>query len=147
MKRFGTESYSFQIIATDISKKVLKKAQIAVYEEERTAAIPYEFKKRYLLRSKDSRNLSVRIVPELRKLVKFQRLNFMDSTFVFREALDIIFCRNVIIYFDKETQKKLLNKFYSALKKGGYIFMGHSEALLGMGVPFIQVVPTVYKKA
>jgi chemotaxis protein methyltransferase CheR len=103
-------------------------------------------KKKYLLRSKDRQNPRVRIVPELREKVKFRRLNFMDQDFGMREQMDIIFCRNVIIYFDRATQECLLNKFCKNLSPNGYVFMGHSETLSGLDVPLTSVHPTVYRK-
>jgi chemotaxis protein methyltransferase CheR len=139
--------FSFLILATDISTKVLEKAKIAVYESERIAAIPSECKRKYLLKSKNPLKNLYRIVPELRQTVKFRRLNFMDSDFGFREPIDVIFCRNVIIYFDKATQERLLNRFCEHLAPSGYLFMGHSETLLGMNVPLVQVAPTIYRKA
>ncbi|MBF0536894.1 MAG: protein-glutamate O-methyltransferase [Nitrospirae bacterium] len=135
----------FMIIATDISTKVLDKAKTAIYEEERVIPVPNNMKKKYLLRSKDRSKSLVRIVPELRGLIKFRRLNFMDSDFGFRETMDVIFCRNVVIYFDKKTQEQLLNRFARYLTRGGYLFMGHSETLNGLDVPFVQVAPTIYR--
>jgi chemotaxis protein methyltransferase CheR len=136
----------FMILATDISTKVLDKAKLAVYDDERIGPIPDELRKKYLLKSKDAVNRVYRVVPELRQRTRFRRLNFMDSDFGFRETMDVIFCRNVIIYFDKETQEKLLNRFCTYLSSDGYFFMGHSETLLGMDVPLVQVAPTVYRK-
>jgi chemotaxis protein methyltransferase CheR len=144
LKEFGC---NFTILGTDISTKVLDKAKLAVYDEERIDPISPELKKKYLLASKDRIKRLYRIVPELREHVKFRRLNFMDGDFGFREPLDIIFCRNVIIYFDKPTQERLLNKFYHCLAPDGYLFMGHSETLFGMDVPLIQAAPTIYRKA
>lgn len=137
---------SYVIVATDISPSVLEKAQKAIYEDERVIPVPLEMKKKYLLRGKDRMKNLVRIVPSLRERVKFRRLNFMDGDFGFREAIDIIFCRNVIIYFDRQTQKVLLNKFCKCLAAGGYVFMGHSETLFGMDIPLVQVSPTIYRK-
>ena len=97
------------------------------------------------MKSKDVANRVYRVIPELRERTRFRRLNFMDSDFGFRETMDIIFCRNVIIYFDKETQERLLNRF-CGLSLDGYLFMGHSETLLGMDVPLVQVAPTIYRK-
>jgi chemotaxis protein methyltransferase CheR len=136
----------FLILATDISTSVLEKAKLAVYDEERIGPIPDGLRKKYLLKSKDAVKRVYRVVPELRERTRFRRLNFMDSDFGFRETMDIIFCRNVIIYFDKETQEKLLNRFCTLLSSDGYLFMGHSETLLGMDVPLVQVAPTVYRK-
>jgi chemotaxis protein methyltransferase CheR len=143
----GFPDFGFLILATDISTKVLDKARLAVYDEERVSPIPSQFRNRYLLRSKDPRNRVYRIVPELRQHVQFRRLNFMDADFGFRETMDVIFCRNVIIYFDKPTQEKLLRRFCQHLSPQGYLFMGHSETLLGMDVPLTQVAPTVYRKS
>lgn len=139
-------NFRFFILATDISTRVLHVAQKGVYEESKTEAVPQNMKKSYLLRSKDRTKGVVRIVPELRELVHFRRLNFMDEDFGFREKMDIIFCRNVIIYFDRHTQEKLLNKFATHLNPGGYLFMGHSETLSGMNLPYRPVGPTVYRK-
>ncbi|KJU81888.1 methylase of chemotaxis methyl-accepting protein [Candidatus Magnetobacterium bavaricum] len=135
----------FMIIATDISTKVLDKAKSGIYEEDRVIPVSNQMKKKYLLRSKDKSKGLVRIVPGLRELIRFRRLNFMDSDFGFRETMDVIFCRNVVIYFDKKTQERLLNQFARYLARGGYLFMGHSETLNGLAVPFVQVAPTIYR--
>jgi chemotaxis protein methyltransferase CheR len=143
-KEFGC---NFVILATDISTRVLDKAKLAVYDEERIDPISPELRRKYLLASKDRAKRLYRITPELREHVKFRKLNFMDGDFGFREPLDIIFCRNVIIYFDKPTQERLLNKFCNYLSPHGYLFMGHSETLFGMNVPLAQAAPTIYRKA
>ncbi|MCX5806858.1 MAG: protein-glutamate O-methyltransferase [Proteobacteria bacterium] len=138
--------FNFLILATDISTRVLDKAKYAVYDEERINPVPYDMRKKYLLKSKDMTKKIYRIVPALREQVRFRRLNFMDRDFGFREPMDVIFCRNVIIYFDKPTQEKLLNKFCQYLSPDGYLFMGHSETLFGMDVPLTQVAPTIYRR-
>lgn len=138
--------FQFLILATDISTRVLEKAKRAIYEEEKIEPVPWEMKRKYLLRGRDSKKGLVRIVPGLRETVKFRRLNFMQGDFGMREPLDIIFCRNVIIYFDRPTQERLLNRFCRHLNDGGYVFMGHSETLHGLDVPLVQVSPTVYRK-
>jgi chemotaxis protein methyltransferase CheR len=138
--------FDYRILATDISTRVLEKAEHAVYEEERIAPVPSPLKHKYLLCSKDRSRGLVRIVPELREKVRFRRLNFMDESFGMREPMDIIFCRNVIIYFDRQTQERLLNKFYANLRNDGFIFMGHSETLNGLNIPLVMVHPTVYRK-
>jgi chemotaxis protein methyltransferase CheR len=138
--------FDFQILATDISTRVLEKAKNAVYAEALVDPVPLSYKKKYLLRSKDRSNPMVRIVPELRDKVRFRRLNFMDDDFGMREQLDIIFCRNVIIYFDRPTQERLLQRFHRQMKPGALIFMGHSETLSGLDVALTSVFPTVYRK-
>ncbi len=142
LKEFGRP---FEILATDISTKVLDKARLAIYDEERVRPIPPELIKRYMLVSRDRTRRLYRVAPELRKHVRFATLNFMDDDFGFEEAMDIIFCRNVIIYFDKATQERLLRKLCNHLSRDGYVFMGHSETLLGMDVPLLSVAPTIYR--
>lgn len=137
--------FDFVIIASDISTKALDKALRGVYPENRVDPVPQPLKKKYLLKSKDKERKLVRIIPELRERVEFRRINFMDEDFGFSEPVDIIFCRNVIIYFAKHTQEVLLNRFHHLLRPAGYLFMGHSETLSGMNLPFVPVGPTVYR--
>lgn len=148
LEEFAEEvpDFSYSIMATDISTRVLERARTAIYDEEHVIPVPMALKRKYLLRSKDRSKGLVRIVPELRGRVSFRRLNFMEEEFGLRERLDVIFCRNVIIYFDRQTQKKLLHKFIDNMVPGGYIFMGHSETLNGLDLPLLAVHPTVYRK-
>jgi chemotaxis protein methyltransferase CheR len=138
--------FYFSILATDISTRVLERAGLGIYKEDAVAPLPTALKMKYILRSKDKNKNLVRVAPELRALIKFRRLNFMDSDFGMKEPVDIIFCRNVIIYFDRPTQEKLLNRFCHHLIPGGYLFMGHSETLNGLGVPIVSAGPMVYRK-
>jgi len=140
------QGFSYSILATDICTTVLDKAKMAIYDEERVEPVSLPLKRKYLLRGKDGQKGLVRIAPELRSRIRFRRLNFMDDDFGLRDPMDIIFCRNVIIYFDKRTQEKLLNKFCRHLIPGGYLFMGHSETLSGLDVPLVQVSSTIYRK-
>jgi chemotaxis protein methyltransferase CheR len=147
MTEFAAANPGFRtsILASDISTAVLSKARNAIYTEDRVDTIPLHLKKKYLLKSRDKSRGLVRIVPELRSLVQFQRLNFMEE-FGMREQMDVIFCRNVIIYFDKPTQERLLNRFHQQLRRGGFLFLGHSETLNGLNVPLSPVASTVYRK-
>lgn len=138
--------FRFSILASDICTRVLQSAASAVYTEERTDTIPLPLKKKYLLRSKDRSRGLVRIAPALRSMISFKRVNFMDDHFGIQEKQDVIFCRNVIIYFDKETQAALMRKFHRHLQPGGFLFIGHSETLNGLDVPFTQVGNTVYRR-
>ncbi|MDY7002283.1 MAG: CheR family methyltransferase, partial [Thermodesulfobacteriota bacterium] len=140
-----TSGFRFKILATDISNQVLQKAVRGIYPADRARSIPHTFKKEYLLRSKNKGSNLVRMVPDIRRLVSFRRLNFMEN-FGLNEKMDIIFCRNVIIYFDHPTQKIVLNRFCEHLSKGGHLFIGHSESLAGMALPLRQVAPTIYRK-
>lgn len=137
--------FRFGIMATDISTQVLRMAVRAIYPETKIGPIPPEYRKRYLLRSKDRTRHLVRIGPEARGHVRFRRLNFMED-FSFDGHLDVIFCRNVVIYFDRQTQEMLFSRFCRKLAVGGYLFIGHSESLAGMDLPLEPVAPTVYKK-
>jgi chemotaxis protein methyltransferase CheR len=139
-------AFHFMVLATDISTKVLDKAMRGIYGQERIEAVPGALKKQYFMQSRDPKKYLVRIVPELRAAVRFRRLNFMDGDFGMREPMDIIFCRNVIIYFDKPTQERLLKRLCEHLIPGGYIFMGHSETLSGLNVPLVSVGSMVYRK-
>lgn len=138
--------FDFSIVGTDISTVVLDTAKQAIYEEDKIATIPQSFKQKYLLRSRNKNEGKVRISPALRSKVRFERLNFMDADFGFRAPFDIIFCRNVIIYFDIPTQQRLLGKFMNYLDAGSYLFMGHSETLYGMGLPLTHLAPATYQR-
>jgi chemotaxis protein methyltransferase CheR len=138
--------FRFDILATDISTKVLKVALRAVYPRRLIEPIPPLLRKKYLMKGLNIKDPQVRIIPELRKRVRFGRLNFMDQDFGLPENVDIIFCRNVIIYFDKQTQEKLVSKFCRYLNRGGYLFLGHSESLHGFTIPLVQVAPTIFRK-
>jgi len=137
--------FRFSITATDISTRVLEHAVRAVYTEEKVARMAMTFKKRYLLRSKDKSRGLVRIAPEVRRHVTFGRLNFMEP-FSLEHKLDAIFCRNVMIYFERATQEELLSKFCANLLSGGHLFIGHSESITGMRLPLRQVAPTIYQR-
>lgn len=143
--REQTPAFNFSIMATDISTQALKQAQRAIYDEDRLSPVPEHMKKKYLMRSKDKNKKLVRIAPELRNTITFRRLNFMEQ-FTFPEPMNIIFCRNVVIYFDKSTQEQLFNKFCRCLRPGGFLFIGHSESLAGFTLPLEQVIPTVYRR-
>jgi chemotaxis protein methyltransferase CheR len=147
LSEFGrvNPGFTFSILATDISTQVLRMAVRAVYPESKIEPIPPECRKRYLLRSKDRTRKMVRINQETRHHVRFRRLNFMEE-FTFDGQLDIIFCRNVVIYFDRQTQEMLFSRFCRKLAPGGYLFIGHSESLSGMDLPLELVAPTVYRR-
>ncbi|PLX81148.1 MAG: chemotaxis protein CheR [Desulfuromonas sp.] len=137
--------YKFKILGTDLSTIVLQKAVQAIYPESKTTIIPPEIKKKYLLRSKDRDSGLIRMAPIVRQNVTFSRLNFMDEDFGLDDTFHLIFCRNVIIYFDQGTQRRLLSRLLDHLKPNGYLFMGHSETLHGLGLPIRQLAPSVYQ--
>lgn len=139
-------SFDYHIHCTDISTKVLQIAVNGVYKEDRVDVVPLDMKRKFLLRSKDATKRTVRIVPELRAKTSFDRLNLMDAYYDVPDCYDMIFCRNVLIYFDKFTQERVISKLLAKLKSGGYFFLGHSESILGMNLPLKQIKPTVFKK-
>jgi chemotaxis protein methyltransferase CheR len=140
------QGFDYQIIATDISTQMLKTGADAIYPKERIEMIPLDIKKRYFLKSKDRTKPKVRIVKELRNKVKFQRLNFMDNIYKINESFDIIFCRNALIYFERQNQEAVINKLSNKLNTGGYFFLGHSESITNMNVPLKALQPTIYVK-
>jgi len=140
------QGFHYNILATDISTRVLEKAKQAIYDEERVQPVPIDLKRKYLMRNKNRDLKQVRIVPELRAQVRFRRLNFMAGDFGMREKMDVIFCRNVLIYFDRPTQEKVLNRLCAHLRPGGYLFTGHSETISGMNVPLETVANTVSRR-
>lgn len=136
----------FSVLATDVSTKVLDKASAAVYDMDAIAGIPKDIKYRYFLKSKNQLKPQVRLKQDIRNHVEFMRLNFMDDDFGFRDTMQIIFCRNVLIYFDKPTQERVIKKFMNYLEPNGYLFLGHSETIFGMDLPLKTVAPTVFQR-
>jgi chemotaxis protein methyltransferase CheR len=138
--------FRFNVLATDISTEVLEKASIGIFKTEVVGPVPMALQRKYFMRSRDKASGLVRVVPELRALIEFRRVNFMDAEFDLPQTPEIIFCRNVIIYFDRLTQERLLKKLTRLLAPGGYFFAGHSESLQGMDLPLIPVAPSTYQK-
>jgi chemotaxis protein methyltransferase CheR len=103
-------------------------------------------KRRYFMRSRKPGSNQVRVVPELRHLIDFRRLNFMDASYGISGKLNAIFCRNVIIYFDRPTQERILRKLCHNLEPHGYLFVGHAESLHEMDLPLAPVAPALYRR-
>ena len=136
----------FSVFGSDISEKVIEQARSAIYPYEKHKDIDQNYRTKYLLKSKQTDHPKIRICPELRAKVKFVRLNLLEDNTLAKNLFDIIFCRNTLIYFDRNTQRKVMLKLLSKLKSGGYIFIGHSESLINMNLPIEQIRPTIYKK-
>jgi chemotaxis protein methyltransferase CheR len=134
------------IFATDICTEVLATARVGIYPEAMMAPIPAEFRRRYVLRSKDRSRQLVRVVPELRAQVHFARVNLMEAPYPVERDLDVVFCRNILIYFDKPTQQMVLERLADHLHPGGYLFLGHSETLAGFNLPLEPTGPTVFRR-
>ncbi|MBF0452916.1 MAG: chemotaxis protein CheR [Candidatus Magnetomorum sp.] len=138
---------NYSILCTDISTHVLHKASNGIYEDSQLEGIPMQYIKKYTMRGKGRNQGKSRIIPELQDRLTFCRVNLNEGPdFGIKTQMDIIFCRNVIIYFDRETQKKLFEKYYHQLYPGGYLFIGHSETLHGINDQFIPVDVSVYRK-
>lgn len=144
--RIHNPALNYSILATDLSTQVLQRAAQAVYTEEQAAEIPLPMRRRYLLQSKDKLARQVRVNAVLREKVLFQRLNLMDDSYNTGINFQIIFCRNVLIYFDRATQERVVQKLSERLEPGGYLFIGHSESLTQMDIPLQQVRPTIFRK-
>jgi chemotaxis protein methyltransferase CheR len=140
--------FRFAILGTDISTAVIAQGQRAVYPAEMIAPVPPEKQGRYVLHArKPGARHEVRIAPELRRLVRFARLNLMDSTYPFDRDVDVIFLRNVLIYFDKKDQEAVIGRLIDHLRPGGYLVLGHSESMIGTSIVMRQVAPAVFQKA
>lgn len=136
----------FSILGTDVSTEVLRDARAAIYPREFVAPVPAAMQQRYLMRSRNPREDVVRVAPEMRRTVHFERLNLMDESYPFDRDVDVIFCRNVLIYFDKPTQQAVISRLASHLRPGGYLMLGHSESMAGSGVDGLNsVAPTIYQ--
>lgn len=145
-KRRNLRSYLYRITGTDISTKVLASAARGVYSEGRIGKLPGEYMKKYFMRGKNEKSELVRIVPELRANAEFMHMNLMDKSYPFAEKFDIIFCRNALIYFDRENQLEIIRKLTEHLSKNGYLFIGHSETMAGYDLPLRCVEPTIYRR-
>ena len=143
----GKRMPDLSVLGTDISTRILQKAIDAVYTEDRVNMMTLQQKRKYLLKSKDRLKPTVRFLPFVRDKATFKRLNLTDLKYLgIPNDHDIVFCRNVLIYFDRQMQEKVINRLCSHLKTGGYFFLGHSESINGLNVPLKQLKPTIYQK-
>lgn len=138
--------WDLKILASDLSMRVLAQAASGVYEEERVHELPPEVIRRHFLKGRGGQAGTVKVKPHLSDMILFHRINLMDERYLIKTPLDVIFCRNVMIYFDRPTQQQLVNKFHRYLKPGGHLFIGHSESLQWVEHPFRSVAPTIYRK-
>jgi chemotaxis protein methyltransferase CheR len=139
-------AWDVKILASDIDTEMLAKGREAVYTEDRLSTIPVELRERYFLRGRGNREGLVAVRSEVKELVAFRRINLRDDSWPIRTQFDCIFCRNVIIYFDRALQEGLVTRFVELLKPGGYLFLGHSESLLGMRLGLKYAGNTIYQK-
>jgi len=135
-----------KILATDISTRVLAKCNSGCYPQQKVEPVPPQFRKRFFTPEKTDRGVHYSVKQELRDIIRFARLNLSQPPFPMHGPLDAVFCRNVMIYFDNDVRKKLLDDIYRLVKKGGYLFVGHAESLTGILSGFTAVMPSVYIK-
>jgi chemotaxis protein methyltransferase CheR len=143
----ASSSWDVRILATDLSTVVLQRAAQGLYDAERIKTVSPALVRTYFdqVKMKDATRATYQVKESIRRMITFARLNLMES-WPMKGPFDIIFCRNVMIYFEKPVQEVLVNRYYNLLGPGGYLFLGHSESLTGTKHPFKYVKPTVYRR-
>lgn len=141
---FGLEAGHVSIVASDLDTNVLATAEKGVYPIERVEKLPPERLRKFFLRGTGSQEGFVAVRPELKRMIEFRRINLLDASYPVKGPLDIIFCRNVMIYFDKPTQYKILSRFAPLMQPDGLMFAGHSESFLHAADLFKSLGKTVY---
>ena len=144
--KISNNKLNFQIYASDISTEVLNKAQKGIYRLDIINPIPDKLLSKYFLSGNDSGNFYYKVKNFIRSKIKFSRQNLINDHYTIPNNLDVVFCRNVLIYFEKDVKIQIINKLLTHLKPGGYLFLGHTETVFGMNLPVESVVPSVYRK-
>jgi chemotaxis protein methyltransferase CheR len=132
-----------KILATDISGSILDEAKKGIYNMDKVSTMPFNWKMNYFSKSASG---DYTISEKIKKEVIFKKFNLMEQVFSFKGHFHVIFCRNVMIYFDMQTKNELVNKFYNCLENGGYLFIGHSESLNRDETKFKYIMPAIYRK-
>lgn len=132
-----------ELLATDISSSVLAKATKGVYSNEQLKPLQENWKKLYFKKYNEE---NMTVVDSIKNKVTYRKFNLMDKTFSFKKKFQVIFCRNVMIYFDSTTRNELVNRFYEVSEYGAYLFIGHSESLSNTGTKYKYIMPAVYRK-
>ncbi|WP_232081265.1 MULTISPECIES: CheR family methyltransferase [unclassified Variovorax] len=145
VEALGERAGTARVVATDIDTAVLARASAGVFTLEQVKSLPAERLRRFFNKGTGANAGKVRVRPELAAMVRFERLNLLDPVWQVKEAVDAIFCRNVMIYFDKPTQKRILDRFEPLLKPGGLLFAGHSENASLVSPGFKAIGQTVYE--
>ena len=145
LKHFAPDQgWDIELLATDISTRVLEKARAAVYPIEKSKHIPPEYLRAYMLKGRGDKSGEMKASPELQKRVRFARVNLSADSYPIQGHFDLIFCRNVLIYFDQESKRKVIAGLVRHLSPSGLLFVGHSEHLGGISPELKSVAPTVY---
>lgn len=142
----NSTGWGVKILGTDISTKVLDIAERGIYPTESLNGLDKKLISNAFLKGEGEQHGFVKVKPALRKMVTFKRFNLLNEHYPFKKKFDFVFCRNVMIYFDKGTQSGIVSRIYDNLRSDGYLFIGHAETLMGIDVPFKYIQPTVYYK-
>lgn len=138
--------FSYAVLATDLCKRALETAKAAVYDRDQLEDVPPELRNKYFVTARTGDPGQLRVVAALRETIMFKRFNLMNAAFPIREPLQAIFCRNVMMYFERADREKLVNRFAEKLAPGGHLFTGHSETLAGFPTDLKPVSSSVYQK-
>lgn len=138
--------FEYFILSTDISTAMVERATAGRYTETEIEPIPPEDRKKHVLMSKDLKRREFRMAPHLRLHMAFARLNLTSDSLPVSRDYDVIFCRNVLIYFEKRMQMEVIQRLMAHLKPGGFLILGHSESVVGMDLPLMTVATTVFQK-
>ena len=144
LEAIGHRGINAKILATDIAGSVLKVAMSGIYSEEKVKTIPENLRSQYFNRRQYNDTFYYQAKPVLRNLLIFRQLNLVAVPYPLKNPLDIIFCRNVMIYFDRPMRIKLINEFQRLIRPGGYLFVGHSESITAFSDSFKCIQPSVY---
>jgi chemotaxis protein methyltransferase CheR len=136
----------YSILATDISTAVLELAVAGQFAKAMMDPVPADMRSRYVLQSRDPALGLVRIIPQLRAKIVWARLNLIEDRYPVDRDMDFIFCRNILIYFDRPTQNKVLSRLCDHLRPGGFLILGHSETGAGENLPVVPVFNTIFRK-
>lgn len=139
--------WQIEILATDLSTRVLDRARKAVWPIEKAREIPPRYLQPFMLKGTGSQEGKIKAGPEIRSLIRFERLNLNEEVYPPSEPFDLIFCRNVLIYFDAESKRRVIDRLLGFLPPAGHLFIGHAESLTGLADRVRSVLPTVYVKA
>ena len=142
----ASEGWSVEILGTDLSTRVLESARAALWPLGKAGEIPERYLKQFMLRGIGSQLGKMKAGPELRAVVRFERFNLTTPRYELGVPFDLIFCRNVLIYFARETKLQVVRRLLDTLAPTGHLFLGHSETLVDSGLPLRTVVPTVHRR-
>jgi chemotaxis protein methyltransferase CheR len=140
------KGWTWSILCTDISTRVLAKAEEGIFSKDRIGPVRPDWLMRYFDKGVGESDGFFRVKDEIRRNLTFKALNLLAPSYPFRETFQVVFCRNVMIYFDRETQQELVNKIYPLIEPGGYLIIGHAESLTNVKHPFKLIKPSIYRK-